>query len=70
MIGWLDGLVGALPGDLDLYQALRRPEARERAARPRRRVAAIAAGVALLPGRARCARRVEVALRRSRHRLR
>ena len=28
MIGWLDGLVGSLPGDLNLYQALRRPQAR------------------------------------------
>ena len=28
VIGWLDGLVGSLPGGLNLYQALRRPEAR------------------------------------------
>jgi SAM-dependent methyltransferase len=28
VIGWLDGLVGSLPGDLRLYQALRQPGAR------------------------------------------
>ncbi len=54
VIGWLDGLVGSLPGDLHLYQALRRPEARStplsgRAARRPRS----AAGVLLLPRRAR-----------------
>ena len=31
VIGWLDGLVGALPGGLNLYQALRRPRGAERA---------------------------------------
>ena len=36
VIGWLDGLVGALPGDLDLYEALRRPAGAERAVGPRR----------------------------------
>ena len=34
VIGWLDGLVGALPGDLRLYQALRRPAARSAAMPP------------------------------------
>ena len=64
MIGWLDGLVGMLPGRLRLYQALRRPEARSGALSAARRAAALAAGVALLPlavgGAA-----VEVGLRRS-----
>lgn len=64
VIGWLDGLVGALPGDLDLYAALRRPEAREAVLGRRRRVAAIAAGAALLPV-ALAGAAVEVALRRS-----
>ena len=51
VIGWLDGLVGALPGGLDLYQALRRPEARSAPLEPRRRrVAALAAGVAAAAG--------------------
>lgn len=49
VIGWLDGLVGALPGDLRLYQALRRPAARSAAMPPRRRLAALAAGILLLP---------------------
>jgi SAM-dependent methyltransferase len=49
VIGWLDGLVGALPGRLDLYQALRRPTARSAAQPLPRRLAACAAAVALLP---------------------
>lgn len=49
VIGWLDGLVGRLPGDLDLYQALRRPAARSTRMPGPRRAAAIAAGVALFP---------------------
>ena len=49
VIGWLDGLVGALPGHLPLYQALRRPEARSSALSAGRRAAALAAGALLLP---------------------
>ncbi|MEK6326348.1 MAG: class I SAM-dependent methyltransferase [Actinomycetota bacterium] len=64
VIGWLDGLVGMLPGRLRLYQALRRPEARSGTLSAARRAAALAAGVALLPlaigGAA-----LEVGLRRS-----
>ncbi len=64
VIGWLDGLVGMLPGRLRLYQALRRPEARSGNLSAARRAAALAAGVALLPfaigGAA-----LEVGLRRS-----
>jgi SAM-dependent methyltransferase len=64
VVGWLDGLVGSLPGDLDLYQALRRPEARSAPLAPGRRMAALAAAVVLLPVAA-AAAAVEVALRRS-----
>jgi SAM-dependent methyltransferase len=55
VVGWLDGLVGSLPGDLRLYQALRRPAAQDRPVAPARRAAAVAAGVALLPVAAACA---------------
>jgi SAM-dependent methyltransferase len=63
VVGWLDGLVGWLPGGLDLYQALRRPEAQSDRLSPGRRLASIAAGVALLPVAAACAI-AEVAMRR------
>lgn len=49
VIGWLAGLVGSLPGDLDLYQALRRPAARVEPLSRRRRLLSLAAAVALLP---------------------
>ncbi len=63
VIGWLDGLVGTLPGNLRLYQALRRPSARS-AAMPRgKRLAALAAGVILLPVAATLSL-LEIALRR------
>jgi SAM-dependent methyltransferase len=64
VIGWLDGLVGTLPGGLDLYQALRRAGARDVALTRRQRLGSIAAGVLLLPAAAVLAA-VEVALRRS-----
>jgi SAM-dependent methyltransferase len=64
VIGWLDGLVGALPGGLDLYQALRRDGARDVALTRGQRAASVAAGVVLLPVAAACAA-AEVALRRS-----
>jgi len=63
VVGWLDGLVGVLPGGLDLYMALRRPEAREQRLSPWRRALSIAAGVVLLPVAAGCAA-VELLLRR------
>lgn len=47
--GWLQGLVGLLPGRPDLYDALRRPEARRRPLGGARRAATIAAGAALSP---------------------
>jgi SAM-dependent methyltransferase len=47
--GWLHGLVGALPGRLDLYQSIRAAGARSHAVTPGRRIAALAAGAALSP---------------------
>ena len=64
VIGWLDGLVGALPGNLHLYQALRRQGARSVAMPRRARVAALAAGVVLLPVAA-ILSLIEIALGRS-----
>jgi SAM-dependent methyltransferase len=58
--GWLHGLVGCLPGSLDLYQAIRRTTAQER---PSRRWAAGIAAVALAPVAA-LAAGFEVAVRR------
>jgi SAM-dependent methyltransferase len=63
VVGWLDGLVGRLPGGLDLYMALRRPEARIERLSPLTRALSIAAGVLLLPVAAVCAA-VEVMMRR------
>jgi hypothetical protein len=63
VIGWLDGLVGALPGDLHLYQALRRPAARSVPMSRGRRLAALVAGILLLPVAA-VLSGVEIALRR------
>jgi hypothetical protein len=45
--GWLHGLVGSLPRHPDLYDAIRRPEARARPAD--HRAATLAAGAALAP---------------------
>ena len=69
MIGWLDGLVGSLPGRLNLYQALRRPQARSVKMGAARRLASIAAGVLLLPVAAAGAA-LEIGLRRCGKRLR
>jgi len=49
VIGWLQGLVGALPGHPDLYQALRRSQARSASQSTLKRWATVLAGVALLP---------------------
>jgi SAM-dependent methyltransferase len=49
LFGWLHGLVGALPGGLDLYSAIRRPDARSRPLTATGRVGSLAAGVALSP---------------------
>jgi len=62
-IGWLCGLVGSLPGGLDLYQALRRPDAQMARQSGAKRMLSIAAGVVLFPV-ALVASAVEVAMRR------
>lgn len=64
VIGWLDGLVGTLPGGLRLYQALRQPEARSGSIDAGRRAATLTAGVLLFP-LAVAAATVEVACGRS-----
>ena len=63
VFGWLHGLVGLLPGHPDLYDAIRRPDARRRPMSGGRRLATLAAAaVALVPAAA-CAL-VEAGLRR------
>lgn len=49
VFGWLHGLVGSLPGRPDLYEAIRRPDARATGQSGRLRGRALLAGVALLP---------------------
>jgi hypothetical protein len=49
VFGWLHGLVGRLPGHPDLYDAIRRPDARKAALTRRQRAAVLAAGTALAP---------------------
>ena len=64
LIGWLQGLVGLLPGKPDLYQALRREGARGVNQPARVRLLAIIAAVLLVPVAA-VASAVEIVLRRS-----
>ena len=63
LFGWLHGLVGTLPGEPDLYDAIRRPEARSRPLSHRRRALALAAAAVLFPIAA-AATALEVAMRR------
>jgi 2-polyprenyl-3-methyl-5-hydroxy-6-metoxy-1,4-benzoquinol methylase len=49
VFGWLHGLVGWLPGHADLYDAIRRPDARSAPMSAGTRAGALAASVALLP---------------------
>ena len=63
LFGWLHGMVGKLPGRPDLYEAIRRPEARSRPMPAPRRAVALAAAVLLFPLAA-LASAVEVAARR------
>jgi hypothetical protein len=63
VFGWLHGLVGTVPGTADLYDAVRRPEARSAPVSRAQRAGTLAAGVALLPVAA-VAAAVEIALRR------
>jgi SAM-dependent methyltransferase len=63
MFGWLHGLIGLLPGSPDLYDAIRRPEARsEPISAPRR--AAVLAGAVLAAPVAAIATLFEAAVRR------
>lgn len=63
LFGWLHGLVGRVTGGLDLYDAIRRPEARQRPMRRSRRLATLAGAFLLAPGAAAMAG-IEVLLRR------
>jgi hypothetical protein len=63
VFGWLHGIVGTLPTHPDLYDAIRRPEARREALSPGRRFLTLAAAVLALPLAAACAG-IEVLLRR------
>ncbi len=49
VFGWLHGLTGTLPGAPDLYDAIRRPEARRTPLSTRRRAGVMAAATALAP---------------------
>jgi SAM-dependent methyltransferase len=49
VFGWLHGLVGLLPGQPDLYDAIRRPEARRRPLSGTRHAGTLAAATILLP---------------------
>lgn len=63
VFGWLHGLVGRLPGHPDLYDAIRRPEARRTSLSAPARAGALVAAVILLPVAAACAA-LETAARR------
>jgi hypothetical protein len=63
VFGWLQGLVGLLPGRPDLYGAIRRPAARQQRVSATGRAATLAAGIVLLPA-AIAAALLEVLLRR------
>ena len=64
VFGWLHGMVGLLPGQPDLYDAIRRPEARRRPMSPQRRVGLVTAAAILLPVAVLCAL-AEILARRS-----
>ncbi|HEX3317598.1 MAG TPA: class I SAM-dependent methyltransferase [Solirubrobacteraceae bacterium] len=63
VFGWLHGLTRELPGQPDLYAAIRRPEARNRPVSPGRCAATLGAAAALFPVAA-AAAGAEVAARR------
>jgi SAM-dependent methyltransferase len=63
VFGWLHGLVGSVPGTADLYDAIRRAEARSAPVSRGERIRTLAAAVALLPVAAAGAA-AEIALRR------
>jgi SAM-dependent methyltransferase len=55
VFGWLHGIVGSLPGAPDLYDAIRRPQARRRPLSAGRRAAILVAASLALPVAAICA---------------
>jgi hypothetical protein len=63
LFGWLHGMVAAVPGTGDLYDAIRRPEARSAALPAPRRALTLAAGAVLFPLAA-LATAAEIAARR------
>jgi SAM-dependent methyltransferase len=63
VFGWVHGLTGAVLGGADLYDAIRRPEARSAPMSTGRRLVTLATAVLLLPVAAICAA-AEVGLRR------
>jgi len=63
VFGWLHGLVSVLPGNPDLYDAIRLSAARSRPLTPARQIAILAAATALLPVATVCAA-AEVLLQR------
>jgi hypothetical protein len=63
VFGWLHGIVGSLPGHPDLYDAIRRPEARRGPIPVRERAATLVAGALALPISTACAL-LEASLRR------
>ena len=62
VFGWLHGMVGILPGHPDLYDAIRRPAARQQQQSRGRRVLSLALGTLLTPV-AVLAAAIEIALR-------
>ena len=62
VFGWVHGFAGKLPGHPDVYEAIRRTEARQAAQSPAFRLYALAAAVVALPF-ALAATAVEVAAR-------
>jgi SAM-dependent methyltransferase len=63
LFGWLHGLVGSLPGRPDLYDAIRRPDARRKRLTGSSRLLTLAAALALSPFAVLCAA-AELAARR------
>jgi SAM-dependent methyltransferase len=63
VFGWVHGIVGALPSHPDLYDAIRRPEARREPMTSGRRALVLVAAILALPMAAACAG-VEALLRR------
>jgi hypothetical protein len=55
LFGWLHGIVGSLSENADLYDAIRRPEARRRPMSSGRRAGTLAAGAVAMPVSVACA---------------